>query len=528
MIQHLHIKNFAIISDLEIHFRKGLTVITGETGSGKSIIMEALHIGTGGKGNRTHVLNGAERSLIEVSINKDDIRRVIYNSGRTKSFINDEPVSESNFLERMGKSIDFHGQHDQQYILNTQSHIHYLDRFAGIQQHSDRLKENFDELRAVKSKLNQLIVRQKHAKEKQELQQYQHQEILAANLQSGEDVTLEKEVITLRHFDELMQTTQATNHQLLEADQSVVNQLSKVRKSLEKLQRIDDVFAPFLKEIETTIVSVQDSSSSMIQYVNSLDHDPQRLSEIEERISVLDSLKRKYGGSLDAVIQKGDELNRASQSSVQLDDDIQLLLTNIAELEAEFQKLANVLHNKRVETIPKLAKSMAREMELLNMPGAVFEIKIRQKLDETSFVILNGDPVAINESGYDTVEFYLSANPGIPPKPLAKIASGGEVSRIMLAMKTVFNQSDPIECLVFDEIDTGISGYTAIKVAENLKTIAKNRQVLCITHLPQIASVADHHIHIEKTQSKGKPIVTGQYLDGLKRNEILKSLTGNT
>ena len=527
MIERLIIKNFAIITELEIPFHKGLTVITGETGSGKSIIMEALQVGTGGKGKPTHVMNGADRSVIEVATDNEEVRRIIYNSGRTKSYINDEPVSEAEFREKIQNNVDFHGQHDQQYILNTQSHIQYLDRFAGVQNHSDRIQEIYHELRTAKIKLKQLLARKKRAEERHELQRYQLQEIQSSNLHSNEDVALEKEAKVLRHFDELMQTTRAANHHLVEADQSIINQLNTVRKSIEKLQRIDEAYIPYLKEIESAIVSLQESSTGMLQYVETLDHDPERLSEIEDRLSVLEGLKRKYGGSLEAVIQIGEELQKANQHALNLDDEIRSITTEIAGLETGFQKLADILHHKRETFIPQLSEKMAQEMEQLNMPGVVFEINMKQKEDDTGFVTCDGKPVLANESGYNMVEFYLSANPGIPPKPLAKVASGGEISRIMLAMKTVFNQSDPVECLVFDEIDTGISGHAAKKVAENLKAIAENRQVLCITHLPQIASVADHHIHVEKRQVEGKPIVMGKYLNESKRKEVLTSLAGN-
>ena len=429
MIEHLSIKNFAIITKLEIPFHKGLTVITGETGSGKSILMEALQVGTGGKGKATHVMNGADRSVIEVSTGKDDLRRIVYSSGRTKSYINDEPVAEAEFRKRIQKHVDFHGQHDQQYILDIQSHIQYLDRFAGVQNHSVRIQEIYHALRAAKMKLKQLLTRKKRAEEKQELQRYQLQEIQSANLQPDEDAALEKEAVVLRHFDELMQTTRSANHHLLEADQSIINQLNTVRKSIEKLQRIDEAYIPYLKEIESAIVSLQESSTGMLQYVETLDHDPERLSEIEERLSVLEGLKRKYGGSLDAVIHMGEELQKANRQALNLDDEILSVTTEITGLETEFRKLADLLHQKRETCIPQLAEKMAKEMEQLNMPGVVFEINMKQKEDNTGFVTCGSKPVEANESGYDLVEFYLSVNPGIPPKPLAKVASGGEISR---------------------------------------------------------------------------------------------------
>ncbi len=527
LIKRLRIKNFAIITELDIDLRDGLTVITGETGAGKSIIMESLQIGIGGKATSNHVKSGADRSVIEITVDDKEIRRIIFPSGRTKSYINDEPISEPDFREKARRWIDFHGQHDQQYILDTSTHIRYLDRFAGCADMVQKAQDMFESIRRNRKKLSELKKRNNKALQQQELQVFQLGEIRAANIQSDEDIHLEKEARSLRHFDDITQNVQSLNDRLIEGDPSIVTHLVDMRKTMEKLASLDETFSPYLKELESTILSLQESANGMVQYVESLDHDPHRLAHLEDRITLLESLKRKYGGSLSAVHEKKTELESREESVELLSREIRETEARISELEEAFQTVADALHKKRVETIPSLEKTMAIEMERLNMPGAVFEIRIDQKADTQGFVLFKNHSVQSFEAGYDMVEFYLSANPGIPPKPLAKIASGGEVSRIMLALKTVFNESDPVDCLVFDEIDSGISGYTATRVAENLKSISKNRQVFCITHLPQIAVDSDHHLHITKDQEQQSPIVKTDYLSGGKRTVVLKSLTGN-
>ncbi len=526
MIKQLHIKNFAIIEEIEIPLHKGLTVITGETGSGKSLLMEALHIATGGKANKTHLMKSDSRAIIDVVVDDKDIRRVITAGGRTKSFINDEPVLESDFINKTQYTIDFHGQHDQQYILNPQSHIQYLDRFSESEKLTHRIADVFHQIKQKKAQLEKLQTTKKEIDGQAELRQFQLHEIASAKVRLGEDIALENEVKILRNLDELSRTADNMNHSLVESDQSILIQLVSTKKSLEKLIRIDKEFEQYLLEIDSAIVTIQESAAGMTNYVDSLNHNPERLKEIEDRLEILDRLKRKYGGSLEAVSEVENELAKSSYQSEHLEKEIQTTETTIHELIAEYKHLADTLHDKRMATIPILTKKMVQAMNQLNMPESKFDIHLNQRKDTTSFVSLDGKPIAAYDNGYEIAEFYLSANPGIKPKPLAKIASGGEISRIMLAMKTVFNQSDPIECLVFDEIDTGISGGTAIKVAECLKSIAKNRQVICITHLPQITHAAHNHLHVTKLLNEKGPQVMTKYITGAERETVISSLTG--
>jgi len=517
MIQRLFIKNFAIINELSLPLNNGLTVITGETGAGKSIILKSLGITLGANGDKMDVRSGEGKAIVEVELTIDGqetiMRRLISKGGRIRSFIDDEPIAEQIYRDTVSTLADFHGQHEQQYIMNAATHIDFLDRFCDSDNLVQTIQATYLDLVQTMKELDLLIERQKGAENQKELLQFQIQEIQSIDPQIDEDINLGKEFKRLNHVEELVSTVQRLNQSLTENDHSIYRQLASAVDELNRLSKYDDTLNPYMESIQQASVTIQDASSDLIQHIDSLELDPSQLQEVEERLQAIESLKRKYGGSIELV------QNYIQESKIELEElsGIDISISNLEEekthLINRYQKLADELNSVRDKYSTKIATEIEDEMVQLNMAGAKFEVRMDQKFEKSSAIIFDGNPVRYGSKGYDQVEFFLSANPGEVPKPITKIASGGEVSRIMLGIKSVLKKYDPVETLIFDEIDSGISGQAAEKVSEALEKLSTDKQVICITHLPQIASRADHHLYIDKTMKEDKTSVNARYLN---------------
>ncbi len=533
MIQRLFIKNFAIINELSLPLKNGLTVITGETGAGKSIILKSLGITLGANGDKMDVRSGEEKAIVEVELTMDGqetiMRRLISKGGRIRSFIDDEPIAEQIYRDTVSTLADFHGQHEQQYIMNAATHIDFLDRFCDSDNLVQTIQDTYLDLVQTMKELDLLIERQKGAENQKELLQFQIQEIQSIDPQIDEDINLGKEFKRLNHVEELVSTVQRLNQSLTENDHSIYRQLASAVDELNRLSKYDDTLNPYMESIQQASVTIQDASSDLIQHIDSLELDPSQLQEVEERLQAIESLKRKYGGSIEQV------QNYIQESKIELEE-LSGIDVAISNLESEkthlinrYQKFADELNSIRDKYSTKIATEIENEMVQLNMPGAKFEVRMDQKSDQSSVIIFEGNPVRYGSKGYDQVEFFLSANPGEVPKPITKIASGGEVSRIMLGIKSVLKKYDPVETLIFDEIDSGISGQAAEKVSEALEKLSTDKQVICITHLPQIASRADHHLYINKTMKEDKTSVNARYLNHEEKlTAIAKLFSGDT
>ena len=533
MIQRLFIKNFAIINELSLPLKNGLTVITGETGAGKSIILKSLGITLGANGDKMDVRSGEEKAIVEVELTIDGqetiMRRLISKGGRIRSFIDDEPIAEQIYRDTVSTLADFHGQHEQQYIMNAATHIDFLDRFCDSDNLVQTIQDTYLDLVQTMKELDLLIEKQKGAANQKELLQFQIQEIQSIDPQIDEDINLGKEFKRLNHVEELVSTVQRLNQSLIENDHSIYRQLASAVDELNRLSKYDDTLNPYMESIQQASVTIQDASSDLIQHIDSLELDPSQLQEVEERLQAIESLKRKYGGSIEQV------QNYIQESKIELEE-LSGIDVAISNLESEkthlinrYQKFADELNSIRDKYSTKIATEIENEMVQLNMPGAKFEVRMDQKSDQSSVIIFEGNPVRYGSKGYDQVEFFLSANPGEVPKPITKIASGGEVSRIMLGIKSVLKKYDPVETLIFDEIDSGISGQAAEKVSEALEKLSTDKQVICITHLPQIASRADHHLYINKTMKEDKTSVNARYLNHEEKlTAIAKLFSGDT
>ena len=528
MIRRLFIKDFAIIRQLAIDINNGLTVITGETGAGKSIILKSLGIALGGKQDKLDVRSGQDKAVVEAELTVDGqekiFRRLIYKSGRARSFIDDEPIIEMDFRNSVLSLADFHGQHEQQYIMDASTHIYFLDSFCNSEDLVKKIGNTFSESRQIIQDLNQAIELQTDATNRKELLQFQIQEIQSINPQIDEDIILGKEFKRLNHVEELVSTVQNLNQSLTEHDHSIYQQLASALNELNRLSKYDDSLKPYIESIDQASISIQDASAGMIQYVESFELDQDHLQKVEERLYAIESLKRKYGGSIAFVQSFIQEAENEMNQLKGLDSKIADLELEKELLITRYQKLADQINAIRAKFSLKIASQIETEMVQLNMAGSKFEVRIHQQEDSQSAIQFQNKLVKYGEKGYDQVEFFLSANPGEPPKPLTKVASGGEVSRIMLAIKSVLKKSDPVETLVFDEIDSGLSGQAADKVAEALLKLSKDKQVICITHLPQIALRANHHLYIHKKTINEQTSVNAVYLDNKEKVQAIAEL----
>ena len=522
MIHQLTIKNYAIIDELKLPFHPGLTVITGETGSGKSILLQALSVALGGKTSKIMVRSHEARAVVEACSSQGDFRRIIMENGRQKSFIDDEPTSLSPFRERAQFLADFHGQHEQQVILKKESHVDYLDRFGDTMNDSVQIQGIFQRVQAKRKQLMDAISSSRERKNRLELIQFQVQEIEAVQPELGEDISLDQSYRKMIHQKEILTSLQSIDKQLSQDNQSIQNQLVDVKNQIEKLVKFDEKLANLGNTLDSALISTQDASASIQDYLHQLDHDAETLSEVQERLQAIESLKRKYGGQLEIVLQRKDELIEEIASLQSTDQSIEQIKKDIFTFEKDYVKKAMSLHKKRELNAKSLGKSVMHIMEKLNMPHAKFDARIIFIESKDSFMEYQGKKVQVFAKGMDQVEFFLSANPGEQLKPLTEIASGGETSRIMLAFKSVFQKKDLVETLIFDEIDTGISGETADRVADCLKELAEERQLFCISHLPQIARKADHHLHVKKMVDRNQTFVMADYLNNLQSEAVLE------
>lgn len=527
MINRLIVRDFAILEELEVDFGPGLTVITGETGSGKSIILQALNVALGGKVRKNMIRSNQSRSIIEVEVGDAVYRRILNSKGRTRSFHNDTPHNESKFKNITSTLVDFHGQHEQQLIMNRSSHIRYIDSYCMNNKLSDKIEVIYNQIIETQDIIKEKKTLMRNAGEKKELIKFQLQEIIGVNPQVQEDGNLEEEFQTLSHIDELIETVENVNRSFIENDDGIYNKLTYAKQDLSKLIKYDQQIEPFVDLLNSAAVSIQDLTSGLYDHIQSINHDKKQLLTIQERLNAIDSLKRKYGGSIQSVIAAKLRLEKESEELSILDHSVDELENDLSDLIKKYQTLASKLHSNRSNSVDRLSMEIEKEMKFLHMPGAKFSVRITQNSVLNSFAKYKDQYVQAFPNGIDIIEFYLSANPGEIQKPLVDIASGGEISRIMLAIKAVLQNNDPVNSLVFDEIDTGISGTAAVKVAESLKRLANRKQVICITHLPQIASVADNHLHVDKKFSKSQTYVKARYLYDTESKKVIGQLSGS-
>ncbi|ETY74528.1 DNA repair protein RecN [Lactiplantibacillus fabifermentans T30PCM01] len=523
MLQELSITNFAIIEHLDIAFEKGMTVLTGETGAGKSIIIDAVGLLAGGRGSQEFIRTGADKAVLqgmfilpadgvtaqlldEVGIEHADntviLQREIAKSGRNTCRINGMLVNTTT-LKQIGETIvDIHGQNEHQELMQPEKHLGLLDEFATRKIH--KLKKQYTTQYEAYQQLNQEL-RQKNANEKEWAQRldmlnFQVEEIAAAQVRVGEEAELAAERDRLDNYQTISQALQQS-YTLLAAGEDTTGALDMVgtaMNALEPIANLDPAFNEITMNVKNAFYGLQDAAGQISNQLDLQEFDEGRLDEIEQRLEVLSQLKRKYGDSeqqiLDYYAKISAELAKMTDSEENSED----LADRVAAKKADLLQTGEALSDKRRASAKTLQRQIHQELKDLYMDKAVFEVRFKPT---------NGQ---IFRSGLDSVEFYIQTNPGERMRPLAKIASGGELSRMMLALKTIFSESQGITSIIFDEVDTGVSGRVAQAIAEKISGIAQFSQVLCITHLPQVAAMSDHHYFIAKkiTGKRTKTSVT--------------------
>ena len=502
MISTIHIKNIGIIDDLSLDLNSGLNILTGETGAGKTLIIDAIGILCGNRFSKEMIRKGEEYSCVEACIYLPDnekaidgniiISREIYSNGRNSCKINGNLVTVNELKEFMKNIIDVHGQNDNQTILDKSSHIGYLDSFIG-----KPIKDIKEEYRMLYKKYNEIIEELKEnygdEKEKQrklDLLKYQFNEIENANLKIKEDEDLEEK-------RKIMLNSEKINENLKIADESLseqtIDSINVAIKALETIENIDKVYSEKLSQIKSIYYDIQELSRDISSLNEDIYFDDEERNEIERRLDTIYSLKRKYGNNIEDILNYKDNLEKEIYEIENLDEINNKLRKEQKEIEDKMIKLSKEMNAIRIEKGKELSEKINIELSELEMPNAKFNVNI-EYLVENKF----------NKNGLNDVEFLICTNIGDEQKPLIKIASGGEMSRIMLAIKSVLAEVDNVPVLIFDEIDTGISGKTSKVVGEKMRKIAKNYQIIMITHLATIAAKGDYNYYISKNIDNGK------------------------
>lgn len=549
MLEDLSIKDFAIIESEHIEFSNGFTVLSGETGAGKSILIGAMSFLLGGKADVNQIRSGAHEAQvsgtfyldskenqnpalewlndhgIETENNRILLRRYIRDNGRAGAWIGSTPVNRTDLAEFSSFLVDIHGQHEHQSLMRVPEHRKFLDARAGILPEVSAFTALYMALVEKRRLLAQLDSSDADRARKIDMYNFAVKEIEDAKLKPEEDIQLEEEENRLSSYEKLFAGVDSIRNMLDGGDESVVSLLKKIRRESQNISILDKTLSSLDTRIESAFYELNDISEEFGSYANKLVYDPSHLQEVQDRLSLIYSLKKKYASSQSAPLKEVfDYYENAQKSLEQLgagSENREELMKSVSELEKKVYLAGKNLSEKRRATGDKLASEVEALLKNLGMNGTRFAVSITAK---------PGDQIEqkCGPYGFDNIEFLISANPGSPLLPLAKIASGGEISRVMLALKTIFAQNDPVQTLVFDEIDTGIGGEVAVAVGSHMKALAKNRQIFCITHLASIAVYADNQIKIEKGVAEGKTVSNVHPIQGEERvSEIARMLSGD-
>ncbi|MEW6734006.1 MAG: DNA repair protein RecN [Acidobacteriota bacterium] len=538
MLKALSISNLAVVNRLQVEFEAGLNLLTGETGSGKSIIVDALGVLLGGRGSQDIIRSGEQKAFVEgcfqVSGHKDlfeiveragietdgaelIIRRELSATGRSRAFINDQLTTIGFLRELRPFLVDIHGQGEQQTLLYPDSHIDLLDLFAGFEKECSQIRESYRRWQELELALAELRRDEADRLRSLDILEFQLREIERARLQVGEDARLEEEKRLLLNAERLTSLSAQCYDLLYESESAALAQLATVGRRLEELASLDGRFISYIESVHNAKYSLEDLAFFLRDYVDNINFSAERLKEIEERLVEIDRLKRKYGHTIEEIKTVASQMHERLEQLESFDTREQELMTTSTAARSTYWQLAETLSRKRRQAARKLETAVIAELQQLAMERIQFII---------SFISAAEDGPRAGERGLDTVEFLVSANVGEELRPLAKIASGGEISRLMLALKTITAPSEYPRTLVFDEIDVGIGGRVAESVGQRLKRLAATSQVLCVTHQAQIARFADVHYSVEKHIVGERTEVLVEKLDRAGRIEELARMIG--
>ena len=525
MLQELSISNFAIIDDLRISFSGGLTILSGETGAGKSIIINAVNLLLGSRAAATLIRSGQETAELEALFHIKDqpgivqimkkngydptegllIRRLISRKDRHRIYINGRlaTIGLLNLITENLASIS--GQHVHQGLLKEEQQLAIIDQFGGLTPERNSVYRCFHEIAPLMRDLNDLKAKKDRQTEHIRLLEFQKKEILDAGLIPGEDAALEQERVRLKNSEALFQTARDGIEILYDSQGAVVEQLSLVKTNLEKAALIDPLLGSSAKRISEMAFNVEDIAEELRTYLKKIEMDESRLGDVEDRLDVINKLNRKYGGSLDAVFLRLESMEQELLNLESLAEDISGAEKRLSILHNRLVELTTTLSQKRKKTAKILAESVEKELASLKMPQTKFQVFFRTvPADISNDPYLTVEKNVAYETGIDQAVFLIAPNVGEPLKPLSHIVSGGELSRVVLALKAILAQTEAVETIVFDEVDAGIGGGVVEVVGKKLAALAKRHQIICITHLPQIAKFGDHHFIISKHVSDGR------------------------
>jgi DNA repair protein RecN (Recombination protein N) len=537
MLSELHIRDFAIIDELEISFSKGLNVLTGETGTGKSIIINAVNMILGDKASddliRTSARGGIVEALFDIAENEElgakmrekgfeikesiVMKRVLSRGGKSRVFINGG-VATLALLSAIGEEfLNIYGQHEHQSLQRHERHIDILDEFGGLMEVRSIYQDRFRRLIQTEHELRELKAHEERISRERELMTFQLGEIESAKLQPGEDHSLVEERKVLMNAEKLVEYSQGAEHILYSGEGSVVEKLNGVLERVRELVQIDPLVSPFVQSLESAMYQLEDVALSLRSYGQKIEANPERLDEIEARLDEINRLKRKYGQTLDDIFTFKRKVESDLRKMATSRDRAGELESEEMQLQEEILSLAKGLSEKRRMTARRLEGEVEKELADLDMGKTRFHVRIEganNGVAKEAHGDLRIGGFHLTGKGMDKVEFLISPNIGEALKPLSKIASGGELSRIMLAMKSILAEMGAGQTLIFDEVDAGIGGATAEVVGRKLHALSKRHQVLCVTHLPQIACFADAHHYVSKETKQGRTITRVKRLEG--------------
>ena len=544
MLKKIIINNFALIEECEIKFSPGLNIITGETGSGKSLLIEALGALLGARMSADSIRSGEYKCVIEAEFKLNMfspavqwlkaegeevyedliLRREYLGSGRTRGFINDSPVAIKKLSELGSILVDLCGQHDNQRLFNIDNHLDFLDKYAGLSELRSETGELYNIYRSLLQKLKDLQSKREKQTELQERLNFSIKEIEAVDPSTGEDEQLSAEEKELEHGEQLLEFCFEAEEELDNKNEAVLPTLNLLQLKAERFGGFSEDFKNIYEDLTNSTASLEEALRTIVAFRSRFEFSAERLEEIRERLGALSSLKRKYGGSIDAVVEKLAVMKTELDSIGNMEKDIAGVSKELKKVKLSLKEKAQTLSKKRIQAVPKLKETLDRVLLELGFNYTDFNAQITSRSGND--LGIDGKNYGMSENGFDICEFIISTNHGEEPLPLKDIASGGEISRILLALESQIANAERPNALVFDEIDMGISGRIARKVGLKLYSAAKERQLLVVTHLPQIASLPGRHISVYKVEENGRAVSRFKELDSEGRvTEIASLLT---
>ena len=530
----LRIKNLALVEELEWQIAPGFVAVTGETGAGKSIIIGALQLLLGERADKSLIRTGADLCAVEAAFSGNDlqklnprlieagiepcegdliIKRTLSGIGTNRQFINGSPTTLS-ILKNLGDElVDLHGPHDHQSLFSSDKQLGLLDSFARAEEQVAEYRKHYRQLQTLLAEHAVLNTVETAREQELDLLRHQINEISSANLVAGEEEEIESRYKLASNSKRLIELASTIANKLSEADGSVLSQLAETQRLLRELEKIDDSISRFSSAHAAAVIELSEIARSLSQYAEKLDLDPAQLSALEQRVSLFETLKRKYGGSISEVIAFGERAAERMRKIEGRDAELERLASEIEKIRAQMNRSGEAVRKLRIKAAPKLSENIRRNLSDLGFRQSEFEVKL-SALDEPRL------------NGLDAVELLFSPNPGEPLKPLRAIASSGEISRLMLAIKSALAAHDAVPLLVFDEIDTNVGGETAHAVGAKMQTLGRDHQVVCITHLPQVAATATSHFVVTKEVVRGRTFSNLREVTGKARREEIARMLG--